>query len=591
MKKFLSLIMSAAVIFTCIGSSVISQATEYDGDLYSFETEDGSEYGYSPYKVVNEWGEEVEFGTNPEYYVPDSSCLTTMSLVPETYDAREEGHVTPVKYQGIAANCWIFATVSALESDSIVNAGAEAPDFSEAHFSWFASRGLAKDTQDPTYGDGVDVESPYRKGGNWVIATSALARWTGMANEIDYPFNPNDLSVMGNYSESSRYDVSSGTVLNSAEMLLDADDIKQWVCDHGSAVMSYYHDDKCYNENTTSYYYSSTPKTNHQVTIVGWDDNYSAENFNNTPEGNGAWLCKNSWSMYWGMGGYFWVSYYDTSISNIIGFSSKTVDENDNNYNYNGAGYSSFYNSKNKIKTANVFTAENCEKLTSIATYTISEGTTVKVSVYTNLNSDYTKPVDGTLASTSEMYIVRPGYHTIELSQPVDLAPGTIFSVVVEAISPEGNRVVPFERSGVSEKNYSSNPRESFITLTGRDTSWKDMQTMGYDNAMIQAFTETCHSIVTDIEEATCEKGGYERTYCELCGETVNEIKTASSGHLYGEWTEYQEGANGEMKSSRECVHCGRVEYKSYTKGNVVSFQNFMAMFFERLFEMFKFSF
>ena len=54
---------------------------------------------------------------------------------------------------------------------------------------------------------------------------------------------------------------------------------------------------------------------NHAVTIVGWDDNYSKDNFLITPPGDGAWIVKNSWVSEWGDNGYMYVSYYDGSLS------------------------------------------------------------------------------------------------------------------------------------------------------------------------------------------------------------------------------------------------------------------------------------
>ena len=67
----------------------------------------------------------------------------------------------------------------------------------------------------------------------------------------------------------------------------------------------------------------------HAVTIVGWDDNYSKENFNESmrPTKDGAYILLNSWGPYWGdpfngKNGYFYVSYEDkyveTSLSGII---------------------------------------------------------------------------------------------------------------------------------------------------------------------------------------------------------------------------------------------------------------------------------
>ena len=48
--------------------------------------------------------------------------------------------------------------------------------------------------------------------------------------------------------------------------------------------------------------------------IIGWDDHYSRDNFNQPPEGDGAFICANSWGGEFGDDGYFYVSYYDTNI-------------------------------------------------------------------------------------------------------------------------------------------------------------------------------------------------------------------------------------------------------------------------------------
>lgn len=69
--------------------------------------------------------------------------------------------------------------------------------------------------------------------------------------------------------------------------------------------------------NFTAYYCDDTSKTtNHSVLIVGWDDNYSASNFNSKcrPSSDGAWLIRNSWGDCNSMGGYFWISYEDAML-------------------------------------------------------------------------------------------------------------------------------------------------------------------------------------------------------------------------------------------------------------------------------------
>ena len=75
-----------------------------------------------------------------------------------------------------------------------------------------------------------------------------------------------------------------------------------------------------YNRDTNSYCYVGTNEPNHDSVIIGWDDDYPKENFNMDLEGDGAFICTNSWGENFGDEGYFYVSYYDTNIGvhNIV---------------------------------------------------------------------------------------------------------------------------------------------------------------------------------------------------------------------------------------------------------------------------------
>lgn len=79
----------------------------------------------------------------------------------------------------------------------------------------------------------------------------------------------------------------------------------------------------------------------HAITIVGWDDNYSASNFNKSLNemGDGAFIVKNSYGNNSKEGGYWYVSYYDktlaySKISDFVGFAFTNV-ENVTNYGNN----------------------------------------------------------------------------------------------------------------------------------------------------------------------------------------------------------------------------------------------------------------
>ena len=94
---------------------------------------------------------------------------------------------------------------------------------------------------------------------------------------------------------------------------------------------------KYLSPNWAQYTYDSVFDNSHSVCIVGWDDDYPKENFNegHQPPENGAFLARNSWGSdynefptngyrHWGIeqeenkhNGYFWVSYYDKALQNF----------------------------------------------------------------------------------------------------------------------------------------------------------------------------------------------------------------------------------------------------------------------------------
>ena len=76
----------------------------------------------------------------------------------------------------------------------------------------------------------------------------------------------------------------------------------------------YSHNDNGYHYINNSYNDKINNRAGHAVMVVGWDDNYSKDNFRDgvKPEKDGAWLIRNSWGegtgLYYNQS-YFWMSY------------------------------------------------------------------------------------------------------------------------------------------------------------------------------------------------------------------------------------------------------------------------------------------
>ena len=205
---------------------------------------------------------------------------------------------------------------------------------------------------------------------------------------------------------------------------------------------------------------------------MGWDDNYSASNFVDTPPGDGAFIIKNSWGNYSGDKGYYYVSYYDASfmasietcsavaVTNVVNTS-----EYRNNYQYDTFGntFESIGYNSNTIWFANEFTAVSNNPLSAFGFYTYGDSSyTVNITI--NNKSVY----------TSSGKITGAGYHTIKLSKYVPLTKGNKFRITIKLTTP--STLFPL----AVETNYSGyTPRaksdfnQSFISPDGK--TWYDL--------------------------------------------------------------------------------------------------------------------
>ena len=98
------------------------------------------------------------------------------------------------------------------------------------------------------------------------------------------------------------------------------ENIKKYIMSYGGVLTTPICDNQMDNYKGGMYHskLNEINRGTHAVVIIGWDDNYSKDNFYyEKPENDGAWLVLNSWGTNWGNNGTAWVSYDD--YYNLLG--------------------------------------------------------------------------------------------------------------------------------------------------------------------------------------------------------------------------------------------------------------------------------
>lgn len=476
--------LCAAALMSIMGLGILSGAG-VSGTYAKAET---------PFVVSESWLEPAEI------YDSGSSDITKRgAALPAKFDGRTQGWVTPVKDQGAYESCWAFASIAAIESNLIKNGKAvNTIDLSENQFAYFFYNRQA-DKLGYTAGDyNTTLSGNYLSaGGTLQGAGLALTTWAGVTTEAKSPYLTSPAAALcyaSDYSVKNVYLYNYNTNTTS-NLNYSVATIKQAVLDHGAVACGIYMDANYLNWDNGAYN-CTVDLGNHAVTIVGWDDNYSKNNFVSKPSSNGAWIVKNSYGEDMMDKGYNYVSYEDKSITEFMAFEVVTeAEQYDNNYQHDGSANPMYsYNAAEWY--ANVFKAKGAagcnEELKAIGVYTLNTNTKYEVQVYTGLTSP-SKPTSGTKVFSSSVKgtLADAGFQTITLPKAVSLTAGENFAVLVKVTDTSGkNAYVGVDRS------YRNN-WISFIAKTGKNQSFVKVNGKWYDfakelnaNVRIKAYTD-----------------------------------------------------------------------------------------------------
>lgn len=346
--------------------------------------------------------------------------------LPASYDGRMAGRAPSIKNQGTLGTCWAFASLMALEARLLP---AETYDFSEDHLS---------------LNNGFCI--PQEEGGEYTMSMAYLLSWKGPVLESEDPYgdgvSPDGLEAVKHVQ---------GIEMVPAK---DYEKIKQAILQYGGVQSSLYtsmtnEDSRSiyYNEDQYAYCYLGSDPPNHDSVIIGWDDNYPKENFNVDVNGDGAFICMNSWGDHFGDSGYFYVSYYDSNIgmNNLIYTVVEDPDNYDHNYQSDLRGWvGQLGYGEETVWFSNVYTAAGDENLEAAGFYATDRNTSYEIYVVQNAGEEETITGGNGLSErklAASGTVDYAGFYTIPFTElkleERRILKGQRFAILVKLTTPE----------------------------------------------------------------------------------------------------------------------------------------------------------
>ena len=435
-----------------------------------------------------------------------------------------------IENQGITEECWAFSAIKSLETNIALKNGTRTlEDFSERHLDYATSK---------LFIDGQNNNGFNRivgQGGLLVEALAYLTNGQGAVLESNMPFENNEKiisidsinkpvdTIVNDYytlptiSKKYEYDSDGNTALvkyfNSdgkeyslTELTSIRNIIKNHLVNNGAiATMTAGRLNQYYNAPTsfksTAYNCNSeNMERDHAFTIIGWDDEYSKDNFAQgaKPSTDGAYIVLNSYGEETFNNGILYVSYEDYFIeSEMYGVQSTSKLDYDNIY------QTDFYGGIYQIGNLNmdigyygaVFskTGMKNEIINSIG---VTLSSYSKIDIYINPNGsnmDY-KNLIKVGSSDGE---INPGFHRIYIN-PTRIT-GNDFAVVIKQQSADGTFSfaieTPTENSDYSEITSENN---SFVSMDGYN--WENLADVEVFNVDMKN-TDVCIKVFSDYTD------------------------------------------------------------------------------------------
>lgn len=446
--------------------------------LDSMLVERGNEIFISSAALCDAFGYEYSF----DYTLNQArmKCLDAEArTIPYKYNYETIGKVSKVRDQGSLGTCWSIAALTALESTLRPR---ENWTFSVDHMAM-------------NHAFNIGVES----GGHYTMAMAYLLAWKGPVLETDDPYGDgktnSELEAVKHVQEIQWIESK------------DLEKIKKMIFKYGGVQSSFYasvlggsmESSRYYNVEHNSYCYIGSAKSNHDIVIIGWDDNYPKENFNMDIEGNGAFICRNSWGEDFGVNGNFYISYYDSNIGvhNTVYTKVEDTDNYDHIYQTDLCGYVGQLGYMDGTGYfANAYTMERNELIEAVGFY--ATGVDTEYSIYICENFQDSTSLSKRSDPIASGKFTNSGYYTVELEQPVLIEAGQKYAVIVRINTPNTERPIAVEFVSDSQTaTVDLTDGEGYISYQG--LTWENTE-QGASNCNVCLKVYTSDAVVPNME-------------------------------------------------------------------------------------------
>ena len=241
--------------------------------------------------------------------------------IPSTYSLTQDLGNILAELQSPYNTCYAYPALNAIETNIELTTGKEY-DFSEMHIEYMTST-LLGGSRELDSGGNFETVMKYSFAGKGPVLESDIPKKDYTEDEYDDLRNAAAIAKVKNYKNFPTINKKNNSY-SSDELNEFRDVVKKHIMNYGAVFAGLYY---CTDENAANYYNTTTyayacldknTTMNHAITIVGWNDNYSKDNFpaSNRPSSNGAYIAINSWGNTWGDNGYFYISYEDIWVEN-----------------------------------------------------------------------------------------------------------------------------------------------------------------------------------------------------------------------------------------------------------------------------------